>query len=63
MEFEFSNRIFLLPNAKRMLVGPSGVRIVDKSGNTIMESPSKDRQFDRSLTEADRRLLSELKIC
>jgi hypothetical protein len=62
MEFEFSNRLFVLPNAKRMLVAVSGIRIMDKSGNTILESPKKDIQFDRSLTDADRHLLSDLKI-
>jgi len=63
MKFELSNSIFPLPNARRLLVEPSGVRVIDKSGNTILESSSrKEAWFDRSLNEADRRLLSELKI-
>jgi hypothetical protein len=62
MGFEFSNRVFVLPNAKRMLVEPSGIRIIDKNGNTILESRKKEVWFDLSLTEADRRLLSGLKI-
>jgi hypothetical protein len=63
MGFELSNKIFRLPNARRMIVEPSGVRITDKSGNTILESGSKKEAcFDRSLSEADRRLLSDLKI-
>jgi len=63
MGFELSNKIFRLPNARRMVVEPFGVRITDKSGNTILESGSKKEAcFDRALSDADRRLLSELKI-
>jgi hypothetical protein len=63
MGFELSNKIFRLPNARRMIVEQSGVRITDKNGNTILESGSrKEACFDRSLSDADRRLLSELKI-
>jgi len=63
MGFELSNKVFRLPNARRMVVEPFGVRITDKRGNTILESGSKrETRFDRSLSDADRRLLSELKI-
>ena len=63
MESELSNKIFPLPNAKRLIVEQFGVRIVDKQGNTVLESGSrKEVCFDRSLSEADRRLLAELKI-
>ena len=63
MGFELSNKIFRLPNARRMVVEAFGVRITDKSGNTILESGSKKETcFDRSLSDADRRLLSDLKI-
>jgi|SRR5271170_5480353 hypothetical protein len=63
MAFELDNKIFPLPNARRLLVEPFGVRIMDKSGRTRLESgPKKETCFDRSLSEADRRLLSELKI-
>lgn len=63
MDCELNNKIFRLPNARRMIVEQFGVRITDKSGNTILESGSKrEACFDRSLSEADRRLLSDLKI-
>jgi hypothetical protein len=63
MGLEFSDRAFLLPNGKRMLVELFGVRIIDKSGNTILESScKKEAWFDRSLNHSDRRLLSALKI-
>jgi len=63
MDCELNNKIFRLPNARRMIVEQFGVRITDKSGNTILESGSKrETCFDRSLSEADRRLLSDLKI-
>jgi len=63
MEFELSNKIFPLPNAKRLIVEQFGVRIVDKSGRTVLESGRrKEVCFDRSLSDADRRLLSDLKI-
>jgi len=63
MEFEFSDKVFLLPNAKRLVVGLFGVRIIDKSGNTILESSGKkEAWFDRALNESDRRLLADLKI-
>jgi hypothetical protein len=59
---ESSNTIFKLPNAKRMLIEPSGIRITDKNGNTILEYPKKEVWFDVSLNPEDRRLLSDLKI-
>ena len=59
---ESSNTIFKLPNAKRMLIEPSGIRITDKNGRTILEYPRKEVWFDISLNPADRRLLSDLKI-
>jgi hypothetical protein len=62
MRGEVSNAVFILPNAKRLLVEPSGVRITDKKGNTVLEYPRKEVWFELSLDEADRRLLSELKI-
>jgi hypothetical protein len=62
MGFEFSNTIFMLPNAKRLLVEPSGVRITDKNGKTVLEYPRKEAWFDLTLNTADRRLLSDLKI-
>lgn len=63
MAFELDNKIFPLPNARRLLVEPFGVRILDKSGRTRLESGrKKEACFDRSLSEADRRLLSDLKI-
>jgi hypothetical protein len=63
MDSELSNSIYRLPNARRMIVERFGVRITDKNGNTILESGSKKEAcFERSLSEADRRLLSELKI-
>jgi hypothetical protein len=62
MEVELSKRVFLLPNAKRMVVEPFGIRITDKSGNTIREYPKREVWFDVSLNDADRRLLSWLKI-
>ena len=63
MDCELNNKTFRLPNARRMIVEQFGVRITDKSGNTILESGSKrEACFDRSLSEADRRLLSDLKI-
>ena len=63
MELGLNNKIFRLPNARRMVVEPFGVRITDKEGNTILESGRRREVcFDRSLSEADRRLLSDLKI-
>ena len=63
MEVGRTTRIFPLPNAKRLLVEPFGVRIVDKSGNTVLEAGcQKEIWFDRSLSDDDRRLLSDLKI-
>ena len=63
MELGLNNKIFRLPNARRMIVEPFGVRITDKAGNTILESGRRrELCFDRSLSEDDRRLLSELKI-
>lgn len=63
MELGLNNKIFRLPNARRMVIEPFGVRITDKEGNTILESGRRrEVWFDRSLSEADRRLLSDLKI-
>lgn len=62
MGFEFSNTVFILPNAKRLLVELSGVRITDKNGKTVLEARKKEAWFDHSLNEADRRLLADLKI-
>jgi hypothetical protein len=63
MEFELDNKIFRLPNARRMIVEQSGVRITDKNGKLILESGRRREVcFDRSLSEDDRRLLSDLKI-
>ncbi len=62
MDFELTNRVFILPNAKRMVVEPSGIRITDKSGKTIREYPRKEAGFDAALSEEDRRLLAQLKI-
>ena len=62
MALESSRTVFVLPNAKRMIVELSGVRIVDKSGKTILESSRKEAWFDHALDEADRRLLSAWKI-
>lgn len=63
MKFELTGKIFPLPNGKRMQVELFGVRIIDKCGNTILESSSKKEVwFDRSLNKADRRLLSGMKI-
>lgn len=62
MGLESSKTVFILPNAKRMLIEPSGIRITDKSGNTILEYPRKETWFDLSLNESDYRLLSDLKI-
>ena len=63
MGLSFPNQVFRLPNARRMIVGQFGVRITDKQGNTILESGrKKEACFERSLSEDDRRLLSELKI-
>jgi hypothetical protein len=63
MGLAFPNQVFRLPNARRMIVEQFGVRIIDKQGNTILESgPRKEIRFDRSLSEEDRRLLSDLKI-
>ena len=59
---ELSRVVFLLPNAKRMLVEASGIRIVDKNGNTVREFLNKGVPFDRRLTEVDRDLLSDLRI-
>jgi hypothetical protein len=62
MDPELSRVVFVLPNAKRMLVEASGIRIVDKQGNTIREFRNKGVPFDRCLTKSDRDLLSELRI-
>ena len=63
MELDLDNEIFRLPNARRLIVERFGVRITDKSGRTILESGAKKEVcFERSLNEADRRLLSDLKI-
>jgi len=63
MGLGFPNQIFRLPNARRMIVEQFGVRITDKQGNTILESGRpKEVCFERSLSDEDRRLLSELKI-
>jgi hypothetical protein len=63
MDSDLNNKVFPLPNGKRMRVEMFGVRILDKYGNTVLESSSKKESwFDRSLSRADRRLLSEMKI-
>ncbi|MBV8114395.1 MAG: hypothetical protein JO300_06605 [Silvibacterium sp.] len=63
MGLDFPNQVFRLPNARRMIVEQFGVRITDKQGNTILESGRrKEVCFDRSLSDDDRRLLSDLKI-
>ena len=63
MGLGFPNQVFRLPNARRMIVEQFGVRITDKEGNTILESGRKPEVlFDRSLSDEDRRLLSDLKI-
>jgi hypothetical protein len=63
MGLGFPNQVFRLPNARRMIVEQFGVRIIDKQGNTILESGrKKELCFERSLSEDDRRLLSDLKI-
>ena len=63
MGLSFPNQVFRLPNARRMIVGQFGVCITDKQGNTILESGrKKEACFERSLSEDDRRLLSDLKI-
>ena len=63
MGLSFPNQVFRLPNARRMIVEQFGVRITDKQGNTILESGrKKEACFDRSLSDEDRRLLSDLKI-
>jgi hypothetical protein len=63
MELGLSNKVFRLPNARRMVVEKFGVRITDKNGTTILESSRrKEACFDHSLSEADRRMLAELKI-
>jgi hypothetical protein len=63
MGLGFPNQVFRLPNARRMIVEQFGVRITDKDGNTLLESGRKrEICFDRSLSEEDRRLLSDLKI-
>src|SRR5271155_4808666 len=62
MELDLDNKIFPLPNARRLIVERFGVRITDKNGRTILESGAKKEVcFDRSLSKADRRLLSGLK--
>jgi hypothetical protein len=62
MEPELSKRVFLLPNAKRMVVERFGIRITDKSGNVVLEYPKMEVCFDASLSASDHRLLSGLKI-
>jgi hypothetical protein len=63
MGLGFPNQVFRLPNARRMIVEQFGVRITDKDGNTLLESGRKrEICFDRSLSDEDRRLLSDLKI-
>jgi hypothetical protein len=62
MALESSRTLFVLPNAKRMIVELSGVRIVDKRGNTVLDATRREAWFDHALDADDRRLLSALKI-